>query len=100
MVKNCVYVRFRCVGGLRYAVILHSTAISALVAAGISAHSLFKTAVNVTFKNKQHWERQIYSAFQAHKNSPDFSSGEFLLIDRGDVYKLSLYLAGAVSHLR
>ena len=32
-VKNCVKVRFRCVGGLRYAVILHSTAISALVAA-------------------------------------------------------------------
>ena len=41
-----------------------------------------------------------FCATAAHKNSPDFSSGEFLLIDRGDVYKLSLYLAGAVSHLR
>ena len=41
-----------------------------------------------------------FCATAAHKNSPDLSSGEFLLIDRGDVYKLSLYLAGAVSHLR
>ena len=41
-----------------------------------------------------------FCATAAHKNSPDFSSGEFLLIDRGDVYKLSLYLAGAVSLLR
>ena len=41
-----------------------------------------------------------FCATAAHKNSPDFSSGEFLLIDRGDVYKLSLYLVGAVSHLR
>ena len=39
-------------------------------------------------------------ATATHKNSPDLSSGEFLLIDRGDVYKLSLYLVGAVSHLR
>ena len=72
---------------------LHDATAQMAVIAQMQRHQRLTTRIGAT-------PQTPFCATAAHKNSPDFSSGEFLLIDRGDVYKLSLYLVGAVSLLR